>query len=59
MDPILGLLALAHAMKIDFGVAEKLGWTPYNFEDSVVYYLMALEDIVCSATKYPAVPVRY
>lgn len=43
-DLELGLLALARANGIDFGVANEPGWSTFNFEDRVVYDLRAFED---------------
>lgn len=41
---VLGLLAFTHANEIDFGLAEKLKWFSFNFEDNIVYNLMIIED---------------
>lgn len=59
VDPVLGVLALAHANKIDFSFTEKSGWFTCNFEISIVYDLRALKDPGRSIFTYPAVPVCY
>lgn len=37
IDPILGVVVLACANDIDFGVAKKPGGFPYSFKDRVVF----------------------
>lgn len=59
MDSVLGLLALAGAIEIDFSVAEKSGKFSFNIINSIVCNLASLEDPRRSAVTHPAAPVRY
>lgn len=59
VDPVLGLLALERANKINFGVANKPGWLWFNFMDSIVYNLREVKNTGHFSVAHPAVLVRY
>lgn len=54
-DSKLDLFGLARANKMHFGVEDKSGWFPFNFQDSIVYDLRELEDLERTSITYPAV----
>lgn len=58
-DQEQGLLSLARANENLFGVAEKAGCFPFNFEDRIVYSLRAFENPGRSGTLHSAVSVLY
>lgn len=59
MDHLLGLLTMARANEIDFGVAVEQGGFAFNFEDSIVDNVKVFENPGRSVVAYSAVPVHY
>lgn len=59
MERVFGLLALLCGNEIAFGVADAPGWFKFDFEDSIVYNLMAFEDLGGFASLHLVVSMRY
>lgn len=55
VDQVLGLLEIARANKINFGIVEESHWFLFNFEDSLLYYSKAFENPKRSADTNPEV----
>lgn len=58
VDLVLGGLALVRASEIDFGVAEKPVWFPFNSEDGIVYDPRTFKDPGRSVITHHSIPVQ-
>lgn len=45
VDSIRGLLTLARSYGANFGTTERLGWIPYNFDNSVIAQVPAYKGV--------------
>lgn len=53
---VLSLIALAHANRTKFGLADESGWIRIYFKDTIVYYLREFRVPKGSTTTYSTVP---
>lgn len=59
MDPVRGLLGLASANEIKFGIAEEPCWYPFNFKGRHRVRKMGNRDLGHSASSHLAAPMCY